>query len=159
MNCFRIFDASQATNEQQYGTQEINMIKQPYPNDFNDDLLAEWKVFRKYLFTQKQQQTSAIQTQRQQCIDLVKNGMIKDMYPQLSSAAELFLCVPISTATVERDFSTMNRILTDLQNRLTTDHLEQLMRISIEGPSDLNNDFKDLIIDCWKSKKVRKISV
>jgi hypothetical protein len=40
----------------------------------------------------------------------------------------------------------MNRILTDLRNRLTTEHLEQLMRISIEGPSDLDNDLKDLIV-------------
>jgi hypothetical protein len=159
LNCFRIFDMSEVTNEQQYGIQEINTIKQQYPNDFNDDLLAEWKVFRKYLFVQKQQQTSTILTQRQQCINLVKNGMIRDMYPQLSLAAEIFLCAPISTATVERDFSTMNRILNDLRNRLTTEHLEQLMRISIEGPSDLDNDLKDLIIDCWKSKKLRKISV
>ncbi len=37
----------------------------------------------------------------------------------------------------------MNRILTDLRNRLSTEHLEKLMRISIEGPSDLNNDLKD----------------
>jgi hypothetical protein len=46
---------------------------------------------------------------------------------QLSLAAEIFLCAPISTATVESDFSTMNRILTDLRNRLTTEHLEQLL--------------------------------
>ncbi|CAF4972216.1 unnamed protein product, partial [Rotaria socialis] len=44
----------------------------------------------------------------------------------------------------------MNRILTDLRNRLTTEHLEQLMRISIEGPCDLDDDLKDLIINCWK---------
>ncbi len=50
--------------------------------------------------------------QRQQCINLVKNGMIRDMYPQLSLAVEIFLCAPISTATVERDFGTMNRVLT-----------------------------------------------
>ncbi|CAF3723909.1 unnamed protein product [Rotaria sordida] len=49
----------------------------------------------------------------------------------------------------------MNRILIDLRNRLTTEHLEQLMRISIEGPSDLDNDLKDLIIDCWKTKLAR----
>jgi hypothetical protein len=53
----------------------------------------------------------------------------------------------------------MNRILTDLRNRLTTENLEQLMKISIEGQSDLDNDLKDLIIDCWKSKKIRRISV
>ncbi len=31
----------------------------------------------------------------------------------------------------------MDRILTDLRNRLTTEHFEQLMKISIEGLSDL----------------------
>ena len=76
--------------------------------------------------------------------------MIRDMYPQLSLTTEIFLFAPISK---------MNRILTDLRNRLTTEHLEQLMRISIEGPTDLDNDFKNLIIDCWKSKKLRKIAV
>ncbi|CAF3242397.1 unnamed protein product [Rotaria sp. Silwood2] len=96
LNCFRIFDVSE------------------YPNDFNDDLLAEWKVFRKYLFVSKQQQKSTILTQRQQCINLVKNRMTRDIYPQLSLAAKVFLCAPISTVTIERDFSTMNRKLTDL---------------------------------------------
>ncbi|CAF2008246.1 unnamed protein product [Rotaria magnacalcarata] len=159
-NCFRIFDVSEATNEQEYGIQEIDTIRQQYRDDFNDDLVAEWKVFRKYLFViTKTTAKSASLTQRQQCIHLVKNGMTRDMYPQLSLAVEIFLCVPISTATVERDFSTMNRILTDLRNRLTTEHLEQLMRISIEGPSDLDDDLKDLIINCWKVKKSRKISV
>jgi hypothetical protein len=46
--------------------------------------------------------------------------MIRNMYPQLSLAAEIFLCAPISTETVERYFSTLNRILTDLRNRFTT---------------------------------------
>ncbi|CAF4915213.1 unnamed protein product, partial [Rotaria sp. Silwood1] len=140
------------TNEPEYGIQEINTIKQQYPNDFNDDLLTEWKVFRKYLFAQQQTYTNL--TQRKQCINLVKKGMIRGIYPQLSLAAEIFLCAPISTATVERDFSTMNRILTGLRNRLTTEHLEQLMRISIEGPADLDNDIKNLIIDCWKTEDV-----
>ncbi len=31
--------------------------------------------------------------------------------------------------------------------------IEQLMKISMEGPSDLDNDLKDLIINSWKSKK------
>ncbi|CAF3455791.1 unnamed protein product, partial [Rotaria sp. Silwood2] len=44
----------------------------------------------------------------------------------------------------------VNRILTGLRNHLTTEHLEQLMSISIEGSSDLDNDLKDIIIDCWK---------
>ncbi|CAF0883200.1 unnamed protein product [Rotaria sordida] len=41
----------------------------------------------------------------------------------------------------------MNGILTGLRNRLTTEHLEKLMRISIEGPADLDDDIKNIIID------------
>ncbi len=83
------------------------MIEQQYPNDFNDDLLAIWKVFRKYSLARKQQQTSTILIQ-QQCVNLVTNGITRDMYPHLSSAAEIFWCAPIIRATVERDFNTMN---------------------------------------------------
>ena len=53
LNCFRVFDPSKVTDEQQYVVDDVNKIKQQYPNDFNDDLLAEWVVFRKYLFAQK----------------------------------------------------------------------------------------------------------
>ncbi|CAF0983648.1 unnamed protein product [Rotaria sordida] len=45
----------------------------------------------------------------------------------------------------------MNGILTGLRNRLTTEHLEKLMRISIEGPADLDDDIKNIIIDNWKN--------
>ena len=38
--------------------------------------------------------------------------MLKDTYPQLSLAAEIFLIASINRATVERDFSTMDRVLT-----------------------------------------------
>ena len=81
------------------------------------------------------------------------------IYPLLSLAAGIFLRAPISTATVERNFSTMNRILTGLRNRLTTEHLKKLMRTSIEGSAHLDDDIKNIIIDNWKSKKLRKISV
>jgi hypothetical protein len=47
----------------------------------------------------------------------------------------------------------MNRILTDLRNRLTTEHLKQFKKILVEGPSDLDNHLEDLIIDSWKSKR------
>jgi hypothetical protein len=63
--------------------------------------------------------------------------MRRDMHPQLSLTVEIFLCALISTATVARDFSAMNRLLTDLRNHLKIEHLEQLMKISLEGPSNL----------------------
>jgi len=97
--------------------------------------------------------------QREVCMKFVQNGILKDIYPQLSLAAEIFLIAPISTTTVERDFSTMNRILTKLRNRLIIEHVDQLMRISIEGPDILNEEIKEEIINNWKKVKPRRLAV
>ena len=44
------------------------------------------------------------------------------------------LLLPVGTATVERSFSTMNRILSSQRCRLLPSHACQLMQLSIEGP-------------------------
>ena len=44
------------------------------------------------------------------------------------------LSMPIGTAEVERSFSTMNRILRSDRCRLLPEHVDILMKISIEGP-------------------------
>ncbi|CAF4388677.1 unnamed protein product, partial [Rotaria magnacalcarata] len=147
LNCFMIFDMQNMNNNKDYGDEEIRTIQQHYSSDFDESIMYEWKTFRTYLLTQKQ--GGKLMTQREVCMKLVQDGMLKDIYPQLSLAAEIFLIAPISTATVERDFSTMNRILTKLRNRLTTKHVDQLMRISMEGTNTLNEEMKDEIINYW----------
>ena len=49
--------------------------------------------------------------------------------------------LPIATADSERGFSAMNGIKIIPRNRLKTNTLEQLMFISIEGPSADRYDF------------------
>ncbi|CAL8288086.1 unnamed protein product [Arctogadus glacialis] len=46
-----------------------------------------------------------------------------DLYPCLSLLASIALIVPVSSVNCERDFSAMNRIKTDLRNRLQGEHL------------------------------------
>ncbi|CAM4885941.1 unnamed protein product [Rotaria socialis] len=145
LNCFMIFDMQNMNNNKDYGDEEIRTIQQHYSSDFDESIMYEWKTFRTYLLTQRQ--GGKLMTQREVCMKLVQDGMLKDIYPQLSLAAEIFLIAPISTATVERDFSTMNRILTKLRNRLTTKHVDQLMRISMESANTLNEEMKDEIIN------------
>ena len=55
-------------------------------------------------------------------------------FPALSQLAVRLLLLPIDTATCERSFSAMNRLLCSKRNQLTAEHLEQLMFISHEGP-------------------------
>ena len=61
----------------------------------------------------------------------------QDMVSQfrnISHLVEIMLVLPISTAGVERGFSTMRRIKTDKRLCLGEEVLDDLMRISIEGP-------------------------
>jgi len=152
-----IFDMKNINDNKDYGDKEIYTIQQHHSSDFDESIIYEWKTFRTYLLAQKQ--AGKLMTQREVCTKLIQDGMLKDIYPQLSLAAEIFLIAPISTATVERDFSTMNRILTKLRNRLTTEHIEQLMRISMEGADTLNEEMKDEIINYWKKIKPRRLAV
>jgi hypothetical protein len=157
INCFMIFDVENINDNKDYGDKEIHTIQQHYSTDFDESIIHEWKTFRTYLLTQKK--GGKLMTQREVCVKLVQDGILKDIYPQLSLAAEIFLIAPISTATVERDFSTMNRVLTKLRNRLTIEHVDQLMRISIEGADILNEEMKEEIINHWKKVKPRRLAV
>ena len=56
------------------------------------------------------------------------------MFLDLRLAAIRLLLLPSSSAEAERSFSTMSRILTNLRNRLTEGHLEDLLFCEMEGP-------------------------
>jgi hypothetical protein len=55
-------------------------------------------------------------------------------FPTFACLAQKILLLPIGTAGVERSFSTMNRILRSERCRLLPDHVDTLMKLSIEGP-------------------------
>ena len=80
------------------------------------------------------------------------------LYPTLSQLASITLTLPLSTADCERGFSTMNRIKTDLRNRLKTTILDMLIGSSTEGPSLDSFDF-DAALSMWAQKTNRRISV
>ena len=56
------------------------------------------------------------------------------MYPTFSDALRQLLLLPVATATIDRSFSTLNRILSDKRCHLTLNHACQLMLMSVEGP-------------------------
>ena len=59
---------------------------------------------------------------------------MKKMYPTFSAAIRPLLLHPVGTATVERSFSTLHRILSSERCCLTADHIRHLMFLLVEGP-------------------------
>ena len=57
-----------------------------------------------------------------------------DSFPNIIKLIQLIYCIPFSSVECERGFSRQNQIKTKNRNSLTTDTLDRLMRISLEGP-------------------------
>ena len=55
------------------------------------------------------------------------------MFPNFSTIASIARVLPVSTAECERCFSLMKRIKSVSRNRMETNTLDKLMRISVEG--------------------------
>ena len=80
------------------------------------------------------------------------------LYPTISHLASIALVLPVSTADCERGFSTLKRIKTDARNRLKTDTLDKLIRLSSEGPCMEQFNF-DEAATRWSSQSNRRIKI
>lgn len=68
-------------------------------------------------------------------LTFINSSVYKEMFFLIRSLLLRLILLPVGTASVERSFLTMNRILNSDRCRLNTDHVDALMKISIEGPS------------------------
>ena len=57
---------------------------------------------------------------------LADSKTLSSLYPSIAKVASIALTIPVSTASCERGFSTMNRIKTTLRNRLASDSMDKL---------------------------------
>ena len=112
--------------------------------DIDDEAVdSEWETMKQLLRSNYRRFTIA------SVVDTVlTDSSIQAMFPQMHKLIAILAILPISTAECERAFSTMNRIKTDLQNRIKTPTLEGLMHISITGPPLQDVDFSEAA-DIW----------
>jgi hypothetical protein len=134
---------------------------------------AEWACFLPYLVRMQQSSnptaSCSASTSSSQCETMVApttavlkkliTSDLADAFPTLSKLATIMLTCPIGTASVERSFSTMNRLCTKLRQRLTSEHLDDLMIIASEGPTELSDDDKKCLAYCWYRSKPRRMQL
>ena len=153
-----------------YGLQQLNVLLDYYgkgrslelngatiavvPDLDKDDTLAEWRIFKRLLYNQfktssVQDVTSSVLASESQCL----------MFPNVVKLLEIYEIIPLTTATVERSFSTLKLVKTNLRNRLKDAMLDWCMRIAIEGPDSLSDEDITSIIRIWKEKKIGRILI
>lgn len=159
MSAFDIFDPALAPSEEVDSVEDslykekLGVLSSHYGNDENspldrNKLCKEWESFSVML----REHYSMAKTR-----DVLKDlatDKLGSVYPELACLAKLNMVIP---SDCERAFSPMKRIKTQLRNRLKTTTLDNLMRISIEGPSLENFDFEKAV-DTWSAIRKRRIS-
>ena len=71
---------------------------------------------------------------------ILTNDDLQRRFGNISHIFILFLCIPSSSAVVERGFSAMKRIKSDWRTCLSAEMIDRLMAISICGPSVADYD-------------------
>ena len=84
---------------------------------------------------------------------LLSSADIAAAFPNLAKLAAVLIVLPVTTATVERTFSSMKLIKTRLRSRMGESTLEHAMCICIEGPNQLSNETLEAVIDHYKHAK------
>jgi hypothetical protein len=119
-----------------------------------ENAMEEWSCFRRYMDHHKDKK----------CCDIFRAILqtdLSDAFPQISKIAGIVLAAPIGTAGVERSFSSLNRLCNKLRQRLTPEHLSQLLLIAQEGPEP--NLFKRQqlidIVYLWYDQAPRRIQL
>ena len=78
--------------------------------------------------------------------------------PNLCTLAQICRVVPIHSADVERTFSQLKIIKSNIRNRMLEKTLDSLLRITTEGPKVNEFPFKDAVA-LWACKKNRRIKL
>ena len=69
----------------------------------------------------------------------------------------LLFCMPITNGHVERVFSSLKRMKTDLRSSLSENHLDDLLNISVDEPLLQNWDSTSAVRLWWKDKQRRQV--
>lgn len=132
----------------------------PYDEEYGRNLDAEWNIFRR--LNEDLTSTAFLSS-------LLVVPHLVAMFPRLQDVVGHLLLLPITTATVERSFSALNRVLSSERSRLLPNHVNELLSITIEGPEvpdarDATDDdrraFMDFIakvVRWYSSKKPRRM--
>ena len=87
--------------------------------------------------------------------ELASNDMIKTLFPNLSKIGAICLSIPVTTASVERNFSQIKLIKTRLRSSLNDKSLSNLMKIALESPDELTDSHLEEVVNVWNRKNRR----
>ncbi|KAJ8351946.1 hypothetical protein SKAU_G00234220 [Synaphobranchus kaupii] len=98
----------------------LKTLAEKFPSVDGSTVVEEWTSFKQHVVTGTLQGKTQLAIMQELTSKYEEFGVL---YPNLNQLAAIALTAPISSVNCERDFSAMNRVKTDLRNRLQGEHM------------------------------------
>ena len=121
-----------------YGHDSISLFVRAFNLGQPQIFLLEWQRVLEYIVIQDPTCVSRELTPHLFWTGIL-NGPDIEQYPNIVRVLKMVLAIPSGTVDVERSFSVMNHIKTRSNSLLSLQHLEDRMRLSINGPDNLES--------------------
>ncbi|XP_071921919.1 uncharacterized protein [Coffea arabica] len=131
LSCIACLDPKSSFS--QFNVQKLLRLADLYPEDFssNDYLYLESQL-RNYIYNvQRDPQFSEVGDLGSLAQQMVKTGK-NTVFPLVYRLIQLALVLPVATASVERVFSAMNIVKTDLRNKMGDEWMNDCLVVYIE---------------------------
>lgn len=152
LECMEVVDPKNIAEVKEvakYGLEEITKLGTHFESYLpaKEDLKSEYQIYKRLI------KGSYINAS----IDTVLSGLLKsDDLPNMTTLLKCCFVIPMTSVKCERGFSTQNRIKSNFRTSLECKTLDDLMRISEDGPDPDEMDF-NRALKYWKKEKVRQL--
>ena len=134
-----------------FGNEEVNTLITQYNSEISsaEDCVSEYQQYKR-LVVGNFSDSSLLEEYS------ILQNRYNDILPNMITLLKCCLVLPMTSVQCERGFSTQNRIKSNFRTSMNNTTLDDLMRISEDGPSIKEFEFKRALTK-WKSVKSRKI--
>ncbi|XP_060855087.1 uncharacterized protein LOC132932790 [Metopolophium dirhodum] len=126
-----------------------------YENDLNKiEFISELESFKEHVYNIDDDLKRATFFEM---LNFIYKNKLQDAYPNISVAYQIYLTMPVTSASCERSFSKLKLIKTYLRSTTEQARLNNLSILSIENKIARQIKYEDIIND-FAAKKARKVN-
>ena len=139
-----------------FNIEKLVRLAELYPEDFTSEelMILPYELETYICNIRDDDEFSCIQDLGSLAKKLVETGKAQ-VFVLVYRLIELTLVLPVATATVERVFSAMNIIKTDLRNRMGDEWMNDLLVVYIEKEFIITMD-NEAILQCFQGMSTRR---
>lgn len=134
---------------------DIQLLLEAYPEDFNENFLGEFNHFLKYVRIKYESLETKVT--HSDLYEMIIKDKVKCVFPNIEVAFRIFHSLMITNCSAERSFSQLKRLKNPQRTKICQDKLNSLALMCIEADILRQINFDDVISEFALNKARKKM--